>query len=60
MKYYVTLRTTAEMVATVEVEAEDKEEAREKALEDPAEVEFELDFVNYEFVSAEDVATVEE
>lgn len=60
MKYYVTLRTTAEMVATVEVEAEDKEEAREKALEDPAEVEFELDFVNYELVSAEDVATVEE
>lgn len=55
MKYIVTLHTTAEMVATVEVKAKNPEQAREKALAMAPEVDFELDSLNYDHVTAEDV-----
>lgn len=56
MKYIVTLHAPAECVATVEVDADSEEEAREKALEEAREADFELDVIIYDHVSAEDVS----
>lgn len=60
MKYFVTLHAPAECFAVVEVDADDEEEAKEKALEEAPDAEFEFDNLNLDHVSVENVSCEEE